>query len=555
MAPEYVVKRPTGVGVLSRGKDYSVKDLGTSQTGYTNLLKKELGVSLLAEAPQTRWTQIHELSHVRYSLWSPDRVARYILKTTGRKVDVACVLAAEDARINEIAHRRVPDAHVGFALADPSGAGLRCDLSGYVASHASPRVLADTIRLACDSRHVAAVDAWLGRLAGMSERELSVLRVTVPLALLIDDLQWGRRRGKDASESKPAPTPEKRGDDAGEPGEPRADVGPDEDDDDSADDGVGDEDTSDGADDDTSAGESEGDAGEDEPAAGDAGDTAADESESESGDEPTDGDDDESDDAAGDGADPEDTAALGEPDVAGGHACGAPLPDASRSGYMVPRWIIPEVLEPALTVPLRGGNAMVTTAETGTSLRWASLHRIATDGVVFRKVRRRPGALQRGTVLVDVSSSMAFTDADLDAIVAAMPYATVAVYSGQPMRNKAWVVVVARNGKRVRSMTWADGVMKGGGNTCDGPALLWLSRQAAPRLWVCDGVVTRDNDVYSPELAKQCAAIMESAGILQVVAEGLKATCVRRLKLGAAPAVPALLAAVRDLERGRVRPA
>lgn len=459
----YVVKRPTGVGILSRGKDYSVKDLGGSQAGYTNLLKKELGVSLLAEAPQTRWTQIHELSHVRHSLWSPARIAKYILKTTCRRVDVTCVLAAEDARINEIAYRRVPDAHEGFRLADESGAGLRRDIGGYVASHASPSVLADTIRPACDPTAVTAVDAWLARLPGMAERELSVLRVTVPLAMLLDDLQYGRM-------------PED-----GEAWEARKD--------------------------------------------------------DEAGTE-------------------EDAAALGEPDAHEG-ACGSPMTKGGGedmwSRRREARWIIPTVEEPALTVPLRGGNAMVTTAETGTALRWVSLHRIATDGVVFRKVRRRPGALQRGTMLIDVSGSMSFTNADLDAIIAAMPYATVAVYAGRPGKQ-AWVTVVARNGRRVASLG-ALRVTQAGGNTCDGPALLWLSRQATPRLWVCDGQVTSDTDCVDDGLAKQCAAIMEAGGILQVAQEyaGTQTWVSRRLRRGRAPRVKALLAAVRDLERGRVR--
>lgn len=537
----YVVKRPTGVGVLSRGKDYSVKDLGGSQAGYTNLLKKELGVSLLAEAPQTRWTQIHELSHVRHSLWSPARIAKYILKTTRRRVDVTCVLAAEDARINEIAHRRVPDAHKGFRLADETGAGLRQDIEGYVASHASPQALADAIRPACDVRAVEAVDAWLARLPRMAERELSVLRVTVPLAMLLDDLQRGRMEEEDGETGEACKGRGKRG--KGEASaESEREEEEDEDEDDGADEDEDDEDESDAGD---------GEAGEeDEPGDGSADDAAGDEDDDGAADT---GDDDD----AGDVGTEEDAEALGEPDAHEG-ACGSPMAKGGaedggggRDGRPA-RWIIPTVEEPALTVPLRGGNAMVTTAETGSALRWASLHRIATDGVVFRKVRRRPGALQRGTVLIDVSGSMSFENADLDAIIAAMPYATVAVYAGQP-GGRAWVTVVARNGRRVASLG-ALKVTRAGGNTCDGPALLWLSRQATPRLWVCDGVVTRDDDRADADLAKQCAAIMESAGILQVVRVGAEVRVTRRMVDGRAPRVAELLQAVRDLERGRVRP-
>lgn len=459
----YTIRRPTTVGLLSRGRDYSVRDLGATFDGYTDLLKRELGVSLDGASPLTRWMQLHELSHVRHSLWSPKRVAERMARM-GREVpSVDAILAAEDARINELMTRRVTDAHDGFRLTVPHET-LRRDLEGYVACHASPEACADAIRPSVDPAHVAMVDGWMARLRTMPERELTVLRVTVPLALLIDSLREGTPlkggKGGDDSESKRKSKSEPAADGSAKP-----------------------------------AAESD----EDEADKSDGGE--------ESADAPPGDVDDEGDDPSEDTADAE---AFGEPD---GHMgrCAGPLPTPTSKGPMAP-WVIPEVVEPTLTVPMRGGNFQVTTAETGTALRWAHLHRMSTDGVVFRRNRRRPGALQRGTVLIDVSSSMSFTDKSLQAIVEMLPYATVAVYSGDGGK-RAYLVVVARNGKRVARVA---GVPRGSGNTCDGPALLWLSRQAAPRLWICDGRVTGVSDYPADWHAEECAAMMQAAGVVQV---------------------------------------
>ena len=46
--------RPTGVGFLPRGQEYTVKDLGDTMQGYCKLREKELGVSLNADLGSTR---------------------------------------------------------------------------------------------------------------------------------------------------------------------------------------------------------------------------------------------------------------------------------------------------------------------------------------------------------------------------------------------------------------------------------------------------------------------------------------------------------------------
>lgn len=411
---KYTIKRPTSVGLLSRGRNYSVKDLGTSPAGYTDLLKKELGVSCDGGAGQTRWTQLHELFHVNHSLWSPALIQRRMAKV-GRKLSVGSILAAEDARINEMGLRAISDAHVGFVLT-MAPEETRCDIQGYAACHASPPVLADVIRPACEPEDVMEVDKFLAGVMGMPTRELTVLRVTVPLAEMLD-----RMMGEPALKGKPQPVPAES-----------------------------DEDT------------------------------------------------------------------FGEPDEHSGTPCGGTHRGGDDADGRNP-WVIPMVVEPSLTVPLRGGSHRVVTTETGSSIRWSQLHRIQTDGVIFRHAKRRPGALQRGTVLIDVSGSMQLKDDVIDDLIDALPYATVAVYSGSGSGNVAWVTVVARNGRKVASLEDRGLVPRGGSNTCDGPALLWLSRQPGPRLWVCDGHVTGAGDTGAPWMVDECRAIMQAAGIVQIV--------------------------------------
>jgi hypothetical protein len=500
----YVVRRPTSVGLLSRGKDYSVRDLGGSLAGYTDLLKKELGVSLAADAPQTRWTQLHELSHVRHSLWSPPRIAARVKKMTGKVIKYESIRAAEDARINELLVRRVRDAHNGFGMADTMLQQIRRDLGGYVASHASPRALADTIRPACNPVHVARVDAFLRRLGGMAERELTVLRVTVPLAQLIDECNAGPQA--------PEPQPQQ---------------------------GKGDDDKEDG----------KGDGGDDKPAPGDeGGDEDGDEDGGSGGDED---------------ADKTDKEAFGKPDA---HAdgCRGALPGAGNE--QAPAWSMPTIHEPPLMVPMRGGNFQVTTGETGKALRWSQLHRIGTDGVVFRRARRHPGALQKGTVLIDVSASVSFNNEDLRRVVEMLPHATVAIYSGIAYQ-RSHIVIVARSGRRVADLADWTLVPRGGDNMCDGPALLWLSRQAAPRLWICDGYTTDDDCRHTIAQEEECDAIMRAAGIVQVMGAmddnrqytRLKASRswnrgeLRHITQSTGGGIAAVLGPVlKDIERGRV---
>jgi hypothetical protein len=238
---------------------------------------------------------------------------------------------------------------------------------------------------------------------------------------------------------------------------------------------------------------------------------------------------------------------LGEPD-AHGHVCkGGSLREDTEedsSAGAVP-WTIPRVLEPPLTVQAAKSNARVVSAESGRTIRWSSLYRVQTDGLCFRRVAHRPGALQRGTILIDASGSMQLSVQTLDALCKALPAATIAIYSGRPM-GESLIVVIGRSGRRVAevSKSWLLG-----GNVCDGPALLWLSRQPGPRLWLCDGGVTVVGDVTTARAIAECSAIIQAAGIIQLCGRPIKPTRTLTRKNTTIGSYADLLPALRAVER------
>jgi len=142
-------------------------------------------------------------------------------------------------------------------------------------------------------------------------------------------------------------------------------------------------------------------------------------------------------------------------------------------------------------------------AEEGTVPR--NIHRQLVDGRVFQRVRRQRG----GTVLIDCSGSMSLETADLKRILDHSPGASVAVYSGN-VRDGV-LRVLAGGGRQVEDR-WI-GAPAGGANVIDGPALQWLSKQAKPRIWVCDGQVTGINDRMSAINSLECAALCHQRAI------------------------------------------
>jgi hypothetical protein len=146
--------------------------------------------------------------------------------------------------------------------------------------------------------------------------------------------------------------------------------------------------------------------------------------------------------------------------------------------------------------------------------------------VIDRAIFRRRGAQSRGTVLVDVSSSMSLADEDLERLLAGTGQGMrVAIYSGQGGEGE--LRIVAEGGRRAEGEELA---RFGSGNVVDLPALRWLARQPRPRLWISDGKVTGINDQSSPKIREQARAICRRAVIRRVdgVAEAAKLLGPRR---------------------------
>lgn len=193
-------------------------------------------------------------------------------------------------------------------------------------------------------------------------------------------------------------------------------------------------------------------------------------------------------------------------------------------------------------------------SEFGRTLRHP--HRLTTDGKVFSN--KRQGA--QGTVLIDISGSMSLSTQDVEDIIALLPAATIAIYSGLyiPARERRssslpWhladgngrfggaLQIIARGNKQAvprggsshngwqQIPDYHGGGFVSGGNSIDGTALLWLEKQKGPRFWVSDGQVTgarrnywaNDNFAYqgdfiSQHLVKQCGKICLRSKILRV---------------------------------------
>jgi hypothetical protein len=198
----------------------------------------------------------------------------------------------------------------------------------------------------------------------------------------------------------------------------------------------------------------------------------------------------------------------------GGRTVGR-LADGVRPGRL--RIVTPPLPERCAGAPARRGRRRRAAAE-GVELRY--MHRFPVDQSVFARVTRR-AAPRGGSVLIDTSGSMNLTAQALDRIIAAAPEATlIAIYSGRG--DVGELKVVARNGRRCAA---AQLTPYGTGNIVDLPALKWLARQPAPRVWISDGAVTGSHDVPTDAITARCKRICEEAGIVRVrnVAGAVKA--------------------------------
>lgn len=134
----------------------------------------------------------------------------------------------------------------------------------------------------------------------------------------------------------------------------------------------------------------------------------------------------------------------------------------------------------------------------------------ASDGRAFGLKRRIHG----GTILIDCSGSMHLTTEELRALLSRSPAATVAIYAGLPGEETGALRIVAKHG-RFAPIEEATSCF-GKGNVIDGPALRWLSRQPAPRIWVSDGIVTGRGDKAGANLNQERDRIVRDARIKRI---------------------------------------
>jgi hypothetical protein len=165
-----------------------------------------------------------------------------------------------------------------------------------------------------------------------------------------------------------------------------------------------------------------------------------------------------------------------------------------------------QIAEPDLSISLvRRRQGEVGRQSVGEGAIVRSANRWFSDRKIFRGRARRTG----GTVLIDTSSSMRLTAADVDCIVKSAPTATlVAMYSGQYRRGE--LRIIARNGRRAAEDQLAP---FGPGNLIDLPALEWLAKQPGPRVWLSDARVTGVNDFASRLLARRCRIVCLKHGV------------------------------------------
>ena len=127
----------------------------------------------------------------------------------------------------------------------------------------------------------------------------------------------------------------------------------------------------------------------------------------------------------------------------------------------------------------------------GTNMRAA--HRWMTDKKIFGVKRRYPG----GTVLIDCSGSMSLSQQQVFEWMMQVPGVTVACYAEGSDGYNGILRICARNGKVCeQKMLGAPGTYNG----VDGPALAWLGKQPAPRVWISDGFVNGKGGTTSEEM-------------------------------------------------------
>ncbi len=162
--------------------------------------------------------------------------------------------------------------------------------------------------------------------------------------------------------------------------------------------------------------------------------------------------------------------------------------------------------------PRSAGVRRVRPSVSGSVMRFPS--RLLTDDQrrAFASRSQRHG----GVVVIDQSGSMDIEREQLEALVRQAPDSVVVGYSHRPgdtgTQPNAWVLA-QRGGVVVEPPSGNVG------NGVDGPILRWAihrRRAGEPLIWVTDGQVTDSADHPDEALARECAQLVRSHGIIMV---------------------------------------
>jgi hypothetical protein len=170
------------------------------------------------------------------------------------------------------------------------------------------------------------------------------------------------------------------------------------------------------------------------------------------------------------------------------------------------RWCDVVVLQPPLSMPLKGGLRTRKWRQTDAGAYIRRPERELTDGRVFGHARKRPNG---GSVVIDTSGSMHLVLEQVEQIMEMAPGVNIATYCSDGSET-GYLTIAARNNKRVSRDDLKPDCY---GNGIDGPALRWLAAQTAPRVWVSDAGVTGRWDNCSEDLLQECEDLCYRYGI------------------------------------------
>jgi hypothetical protein len=183
-----------------------------------------------------------------------------------------------------------------------------------------------------------------------------------------------------------------------------------------------------------------------------------------------------------------------------------------RSTDGIGKWGDMQIHEPPLTVNLQGrlkNSRQYRASDFGYNPKY--INRYCIDKKIFKQKQNVKG----GTILIDVSGSMAFDGQDILDIMQLLPAVNIAMYNGS--YNSGDLHVIARNGMRVDDRYLNK--HSGRGNVVDGPALRWLATMPARRIWVSDMYVfgsSHNGSSSGFNLLKECYDICTQNKIINL---------------------------------------